>query len=142
MSAAGPLAAPVANAWEGTSLWARLYIGSAVLLTGFVLVSDTTPSRKLAGASLAALSVVTYVGFDRTANRLQTTSTDGPLGLLFLGATLVSGIATFAVHPLYFVLLFGLFPLCFIGVEGWRRQAISSVVLGLGMGVSLAGWDG
>ena len=133
---------PVANAWEGTSLWTWLYLGSAVVITAFVLLSDAGSWRKLTGAALAGMSIITFLLFDRGGRRDHAAGCSSRSATVYMTLTLALGIGLFAVHPLYFMQLFGLFPLCFLGVDSWGWRSVYAAALGLGMGIGLAGWTG
>jgi signal transduction histidine kinase len=123
------------DAFHDSWPFVALYIGSLVLLAVVLQFLDTSLTRRILGAVIAAAAIAVFwiVTRPRLASDARESLPGGIAAVLF-------GLALFCVHPLFLFSLFGLFPLAFIAFpDRWETAIV--VVLGSALCVAIAGWN-
>lgn len=128
------------HAWEQLWKWWLVMFGAAAAVCIVVLALDERPALplRLLGIGLIVVLVAMYFVVGFPAMKID----DARRGGWYIAAAIAIEAGLLAIHPIAFVLLFGLYPQLYAAFNRMRHSVIAGVVLTVVTGVASFGWSG
>ena len=126
------------DAWVGPRRWLWILPAALALSSGAALASDFSVERRVGGSALALLLSVAHV---LVGPRVMCRNPQDR-GFAYVVFLLLASAILFAIHPGFFFILYGVYPLCFVAVSEQRQQFFAVGLLAVISGIGIAGWDG